>query len=98
MKEKLAASEQDRRERWTAQKTRSIRESVHRGLDTRLKEMSAKHRDEVSLLKAQHWEAVREVEEKHRTHLQTLEEEMKKKAEQEKEEACRREREREQQR
>ncbi|XP_050714127.1 centrosomal protein of 131 kDa-like [Eriocheir sinensis] len=98
LKERLAASEQDRRERWTAQKTRSIRESVHRGLDTKLKEMSAKHRDELSLLKAQHWEALREAEEKGRANLQAAEEEWKRKAETEKEEACRRERDREQQR
>ncbi|XP_050713551.1 centrosomal protein of 131 kDa-like isoform X2 [Eriocheir sinensis] len=98
LKERLAASEQDRRERWTAQKTRSIRESVHRGLDTKLKEMSAKHRDELSLMKAQHWEALREAEEKGRANLQAAEEEWKRKAETEKEEACRRERDREQQR
>ena len=98
LKDRLAAAEQDRREKWTAQKTRAIRESTHRTLDTKLKDLSTKHRDEVSLLKAQHWEAMREAEEKHRAALHAQEEAIKNKCEQEKEEACRRERDREQQR
>ncbi|XP_045124215.1 uncharacterized protein LOC123512080 isoform X2 [Portunus trituberculatus] len=98
LKERLTISEQERREKWTVQKTRAIRESTHRSLETKLKDMGAKHRDEVSLLKAQHWEALREAEEKHRATLQAQEEELKRKFEEEKEEACRRERDREQQR
>ncbi|XP_063885184.1 centrosomal protein of 131 kDa-like isoform X2 [Scylla paramamosain] len=98
LKERLIISEQERREKWTAQKTRAIRESTHRSLETKLKDMGAKHRDEVSLLKAQHWEALREAEERHRASLQAQEEELKRKFEEEKEEACRRERDREQQR
>ena len=98
LKERLTISEQERREKWTAQKTRAIRESTHRSLETKLKDMGAKHRDEVSLLKAQQWEAMREAEERHRASLQAQEEEMKRKFEEEKEEACRRERDREQQR
>lgn len=98
MKERIMASEQEKREKWTNQKIKIIKESTYRGLETKMKDLSAKHRDEVSQLKAQHWEATREAEEKFLCQLRSQEDDIRKKFEQEKEEACKREREREQQR
>ncbi|XP_042234111.1 centrosomal protein of 131 kDa-like [Homarus americanus] len=97
-RERVLASEQEKREKWTQQKTKVIKETTYRGLETKMKDLSAKHRDEVSQLKAQHWEAMKETEEKFVSQLRAQEDELKKKYEQEKEEACKREREREQQR
>lgn len=98
LKERIVASEQEKREKWTQQKTKVIKETTYRGLETKMKDLSAKHRDEVSQLKAEHWEATRQIEERSMSQLRSQEEELKKKFEQEKEEACKREREREQQR
>ncbi|XP_069169784.1 repetitive organellar protein-like [Procambarus clarkii] len=98
LKERIVTSEQEKREKWTQQKTKVIKETTYRGLETKMKDLSAKHRDEVSQLKAQHWETLRQAEEKYLNQLRNQEDELKKKFEQEKEEACKREREREQQR
>lgn len=98
LRERITTAEQEKREKWTQQKTKAIKETTYRGLETKMKDLTAKHRDEISELKAQHWEALREAEEKMITQLRSQEEELKKKYEQEKEEACKKEREREQQR
>ncbi|KAK4308057.1 hypothetical protein Pmani_020227 [Petrolisthes manimaculis] len=98
LKERIAVTEQDKRDKWTRQKTQAIKETTYRGLETKMKDLSAKHRDEVSQLKAQHWEELRQTEEKFMAQQRTMEEELKKKYEQEKDDACMKEREREQQR
>ncbi|XP_066985940.1 uncharacterized protein [Macrobrachium rosenbergii] len=98
LKERIMTAEQDKREKWVQQKTKSIKESTYRGLESKMKDLNAKHRDEVSQLKAQHWDLMKEAEEKFMNQMRSQEDELKKKFEEEKEEFCKREREREQQR
>ncbi|KAK7079580.1 hypothetical protein SK128_025205, partial [Halocaridina rubra] len=98
LRERITTAEAEKREKWTQQKTKTIKESTFRSLETKIKDINTKHRDEVSELKAHHWEALKELEEKLLNQMRYQEEELKKKSEEEKQEACKREREREQQR
>ncbi|XP_068207960.1 myosin-11-like isoform X1 [Palaemon carinicauda] len=98
VRERIISTEQDKREKWFQQKTKSIKESTYRGLESKMKDLSAKHRDEISQLKAQHWDLMKEAEEKFMNQMRCQAEDLKKKFEEEKEELCKREREREQQR
>ncbi|CAL4110089.1 unnamed protein product, partial [Meganyctiphanes norvegica] len=97
-RERLLKMEQEKRDKWANHKTKMIKESTYRGVETKMKDLIAKNRDEVSQLKADHWEALRNQEEKFTQMMREQEEEQKKKHEQEIEEVCKREREREQQR
>ncbi|KAF2365783.1 hypothetical protein FHG87_003456 [Trinorchestia longiramus] len=97
-KHKIQAAEHSRREKWAMHKTKLIKESSFRGLETRIKDLMATHRDEISKLKAKHWQEMRAVEEKALAEQRQRDKTALEGFEVQKEEACRREMERSQQR
>ncbi|XP_076053037.1 uncharacterized protein LOC143032341 isoform X2 [Oratosquilla oratoria] len=98
LKEKLTLAEQERREKWTQYRTKQIKESTYKGIETKIKDLTAKHRDEISQLKAEHWNVLKEMEEKGISQLRLQEQELKKNFQEEKDAEYVRQREREQQR
>lgn len=97
-KQRLLVTEQAKRDKWTLLKTKAIKESSFRGLETRIKDLVTRHRDEISQLKADHWQAVRAAEERCVQQLRQQEQQLRARHDEEREEAVRRERDREQQR
>ncbi|XP_047736407.1 reticulocyte-binding protein homolog 2a-like [Hyalella azteca] len=92
-KQKIVAAEQTKREKWTQHKTKLIKESSFRGLETRIKNLLSTHRDEISKLKAKHWQEMRSVEQKAFEEQRQQEQQLRQAWQQEKQEACRMERE-----
>ncbi|KAL7642594.1 UNVERIFIED_CONTAM: hypothetical protein RMT77_007155 [Armadillidium vulgare] len=98
LREKLSAADQIRREKWAQHKTKLIKDSTYRGLETKIKDLMAQHREEITKLRENHWKELREKEESWIQKAKDDEQQLKVKYEKEKEEECKREREREEER
>jgi hypothetical protein len=61
-KEALAAGERARRERWTNEKKREIKESTLKGLEPELQRILSKHKNELRLMEDGHLKQLRNVE------------------------------------